>query len=135
MLNLRSLILVLLEVLREQCAELLNLALEVGSAVPALGWVEQLVGNVGAGLGDRQVEGLVDLVLDVGELARVDGVEDGAGVLEGAALACRLSVGFFEVNVKGRNIPPVVAPAPTQPVLRSQALAPCSWIFSASILA
>lgn len=85
--NLRSLILVLLEVLHEQRAQLLDLALEVCSAVPALGRVEQLVGDVGAGLGDGEVEGLVGLVLDVGELARVDGVQDGASVLERAALA------------------------------------------------
>lgn len=87
--NLRRLILVLLEVLDEQPTELLDLALEVRSAVPALGRVEQFIGDVGARLGDGQVESLVGLELDVGELARVDGVEDGAGVLEWAALACK----------------------------------------------
>ena len=83
----RGLILVLLEVLHEQGTQLLDLALEVGGAVPALGRVEKLVGNVGAGLGNRQVEGLVGLVLNVCELAGVNGIKDGASVLERAALA------------------------------------------------
>ena len=88
-------VLILLEVLHEQGAQLLDLALEVGGAVPALSRVEQLVRNVGAALGDRQVEGLVSLVLDVCELAGVDSVEDGASVLERAALAWSLSVDFL----------------------------------------
>jgi hypothetical protein len=83
----RGLVLVLLEVLHEQGTQLLDFALEVGGAVPALGGVEQLIRNVGARLGDRQVEGLVGLVLDVCELAGVNGVKDGASVLERAALA------------------------------------------------
>ena len=81
------LILILLEVLHEQGAQLVDLALEVGCAVPALGRVEQLVGNVGARLRHGQFEGLVGLVLDVCELAGVDGVEDRASVLQRAALA------------------------------------------------
>jgi hypothetical protein len=47
-----SLVLVLLEVLHEQLAQLLDFALEVCGTVPALGRVEQLVGDVGACLGD-----------------------------------------------------------------------------------
>ena len=81
------LILVLLEVLHEQLAKLLHLAPEVCRTVPALGRVEQLIGDVGAGLGDREAEGVVGFVLDLGELARVDGVENGASVLERASLA------------------------------------------------
>jgi len=81
-----GLVFVLLEVLHEELAELLDFALEVGGAVPGLSRVEELVGDVGAGLGDGEAEGFVGLVFDVGELAGVDGVEDGAGVLEGAAL-------------------------------------------------
>ena len=46
-----SLIFEPLEVLHEQLAKLLDLALEIGGTVPRLGWVEQLVGNVGASLG------------------------------------------------------------------------------------
>ena len=88
-------VLILLEVLHEQGAQLLDLTLEVGGAVPALSRVEQLVRNVGAALGDRQVEGLVSLELDVCELAGVDSVEDGASVLERAALAWSLSVDFL----------------------------------------
>jgi hypothetical protein len=78
---------VLLEVLVEELAKLGDLLLEVRGTSPALGRVEELVGNARAGLGDREVEGLVDLVLLVGELAGVDGVEDGASVLERATLA------------------------------------------------
>jgi hypothetical protein len=82
-----GLILILLEVLHEQLAQLLDLAPEVRSAIPRLGRVEQLVGDVGAGLGDGEVEDLVVFEFGVGELAGVDGVEDGAGVLERAALS------------------------------------------------
>lgn len=73
---------VLLEVLVEELAKLGDLLLEVRGTSPALCGVEKLVGHTGAGLGDGEVEGLVHLVLLVGELARVDGVEDGASVLE-----------------------------------------------------
>lgn len=59
----RRLVLVLLEVLHKELAELLDLVLEAGSAVPGLGGVEELVGNAGAGLGDGEVEGpVVELV-------------------------------------------------------------------------
>jgi hypothetical protein len=50
-------------------AELLNLALEVGSAVPGLGWVEEFVGDVGAGFGDGKAKGFVGFEFDLGELA------------------------------------------------------------------
>lgn len=91
---------VLLEVLVEEGTELLDLALEVGGAGPALGGVEQLVGDVGAGLGHRQVEGVVDLVLDVCELAAVDGVENGASVLERATLAASGGTGSDPAGVE-----------------------------------
>lgn len=99
--DLRSgLILVLLEVLTEQLAKLRNLTLEVGRTSPALGGVEELVGNVRAGLGDLEVEGLVGLVLGLGEVATVDGVEDGAGVLERAALAAGGGAGTDPAGVQ-----------------------------------
>ena len=82
-----SLILVLLEVLHEQGTQLLDLALEIRSAVPALRGVEQLVRDIGAGLWHRQVEGVVNLVLDVCKLAGVNGVQDRASVLERATLS------------------------------------------------
>jgi hypothetical protein len=47
-----SFIFVLLEVLHEKLAKLLDFALEVGGTVPGLGGVEELVGDVGAGLGN-----------------------------------------------------------------------------------
>ena len=97
-------ILILLEVFDEESAKLLNLALEVGCAVPALSRVEQLVGNVGTCLGNRQVERLIRLELDLGELAAVDGVEDGAGVLEGAALAAGGSAGTDPAGVEQPRI-------------------------------
>ena len=91
---------VLLEVLVEELTKLGDLALEVGSTGPALGRVEELVGHAGASLGDGEVEGLVDLVLLVGELARVDGVEDGASVLERATLAVVLDTSTGPAGVE-----------------------------------
>lgn len=87
--NLReSLRSVLLEVLVEELAELGNLLVElVLASGPGTGGVEDLVGDVGGGLGDLQVEDTEVLVLDLGELAGVDGVEDRSGVLQGASLA------------------------------------------------
>jgi hypothetical protein len=81
-----GLVFVLLEVLHEELAELLHFALEIGSAVPGLGGVEELIGDVGAGLGDGETEGFVCLILDVCELARVDGIKDRTGVFERATL-------------------------------------------------
>lgn len=95
-----GLVRVLLEVLVEELAKLGDLLLEVRGTGPALGRVKELVGNTGAGLGDREVEGLVDLVLLVGELAGVDGVEDGASVLEGATLAVVLDTGTGPAGVE-----------------------------------
>ena len=82
-----GLVRVLLEVLVEQVTQLGDLILEGGGAGPAVLGVEQGLGDTGAGLGDGQVEGVVGLVLDSGEVAAVDGVQDGAGVLERATLA------------------------------------------------
>jgi hypothetical protein len=84
-----SLARVLLEVLVEELAELGDLALEVGSTGPALGRVEELVGDAGASLGDGEVESLV-----------VDGVEDGASVLERATLAIVLDTSTGPAGVE-----------------------------------
>lgn len=100
----RGFILVLLEVLHEQLAELGHLVLEVGGTVPGLGGVEKLIGNVGASLGDREVEGLIDLILLVSELAGVDGVEDGASVLEWATLAAGGSTSTDPASVEQPGI-------------------------------
>jgi len=75
-----SLVLVLLEVLHEQLAKLVDLFLEVGCTVPGLSRVEQIVGNVGASLRYRQPEGLVGLKFDLGEFAGMNGVQNGSGV-------------------------------------------------------
>ena len=99
--DLRSgLVRVLLEVLIEELAKLGDLLLEVRGTSPALGGVEKLVGNAGASLGDVEVEGLVDLVLLVGELAGVDRVEDGASVLERATLAVVLDTSTGPAGVE-----------------------------------
>jgi hypothetical protein len=95
-----GLVRVLLEVLVEELTKLGDLLLEIGGAGPALRGVEELIGNTRAGLGDGEVEGLVDLVLLVGELARVDGVEDCASVLERATLAVVLDTGTGPASVK-----------------------------------
>lgn len=95
------LIRVLLEVLVEQNTKFGDLSLEaVVTSGPRVPWVKELRRHVGAGLGHRQVEGVVDLVLDVLELARVDGVEDGAGVFERAALAAGGGTGTDPAGVE-----------------------------------
>ena len=83
----RRLVSVLDEVLVEQVRQLVDLVVERRRRGPALLGVEQIVGHVAAVLGHVQVEDRVHLVLGVGELAVVDGVQDGARVLERAALA------------------------------------------------
>jgi hypothetical protein len=95
-----GLVRVLLEVLVEELTKLGDLLLEVGGSSPALGRVEKLVRNTRAGLGDGEVEGLVDLVLLIGELAGVDGVEDGASVLKRATLAVVLDSSTGPAGVK-----------------------------------
>lgn len=81
-----GLALVLLEVLVEQLAQLVDLVLEAGGGDPAPLGVEQLAGNTGAALGDVQVEDLVGFVLNIGELTAVNGIEDGTSVLQWATL-------------------------------------------------
>lgn len=96
-----GLALVLGEVLAEELTQLDNLGVEaVLASCPSLGGVEELGGDVGAGLGDLEVEDIVVLVLDIGELARVNGVEDGTGVLEGASLAALSETGTNPTGVE-----------------------------------
>jgi len=96
-----GLALVLLEVLEEEAAELADLGLEgLGTGGPGSLGVEELGGDAGAGLGNLEVEDLVVLVLDLGELAAVDGVEDGASVLEGATLAALGETGSDPAGVE-----------------------------------
>lgn len=98
---LSSLALVLLKVLAEELAQLDNLLVEaVAAGGPGLLGVQQIIGHVGAGLGHLQVENVVVLKLGVGELAGVDGVEDGAGVLEGASLAALGEAGADPAGVE-----------------------------------
>lgn len=72
----------------------------VAAGSPGLLGVQQIIGHVGAGLGHLQVEDLVVFKLGVGELAGVDGVEDGAGVLEGASLAALGEAGADPAGVE-----------------------------------
>lgn len=95
-----SLVGVLLEVLVEELAELVDLLGEGGGGGPALLGVEELVGDTGAGLGDGQVEDSVGLVLGLGELAGVDGVQNGTGVLERATLAAGGGTGTDPTGVE-----------------------------------
>lgn len=81
-----GLISVLGEVLVEELGELVDLVREAGCGGPAVLGVEQLGGNARAALGDVEVEDVVGLVIGLGELAVVDGVEDGTGVLQRATL-------------------------------------------------
>lgn len=129
-------IFVFLEVLHEEAAQLFHLALEVRSTVPGLGGVQKLIWDVGAGLGDRQSEGLVGLELNLGQLARVNGIQDSTSVFQRTTLACKVCKSeSFEMFLRRVKLPPVVAPAPTHPVLRSHASVLCSLIFSASMVA
>lgn len=95
-----SLVGVLLEVLVEQDSKLGDLVLEGSGGGPALLGVEELAGDTGAGSGDGQVEGSVGLVLGLGELAVVDGVQDGTGVLERATLAASGGTGANPAGVQ-----------------------------------
>jgi len=78
---------VLFKVLVEEFGELVDFVFKVGATSPRFGRVEELVWHARAALWHVQVEGVVCLVLCLGELAAMDGVEDGARVLERAALA------------------------------------------------
>ncbi len=110
-----SLALVLGEVLAEELAQLDNLGLEaVVAGSPCLLGVEHVVGDAGAGGGDLEVEDVIVLVLDLGELARVDGVVDGAGVLEGAALATLGEAGADPAGVEQPGVGLVVLDAVRQ---------------------
>lgn len=83
-----SLRLILGKVLTEELAQLDDLSIEaLGTGSPSRLGVQKLIRNAGAGLGDLEVEHLVVLKLDVGELARVDGIQDATSVLERATLA------------------------------------------------
>lgn len=95
--------LVLLEVLVEELAQLDNLLLEAISAGgPGLGRVEQLRRNIGAGLGNLQVEDFIVLVFNLGEFARVHGIENGARILQWATLA---ALGSTSANPTGVEQP------------------------------
>lgn len=78
---------VLLEVGVEKLGKLVDFIAERGLGGPAVSGVQQLAGHAGAGLGDIEVEDIVDLVLGLSKLAAVDGVEDGTSVLQRATLA------------------------------------------------
>lgn len=98
-------VLVLLKVLVEQLAELGDLLGELLlSSGPGSGGVEDLRRHVGGGLGNLEVENVKVLVLDLGELTRVDGVQNGSSVLERASLA---SVGVRLAGPSGVEQPGV----------------------------
>lgn len=100
---------VLLEVLDEQAAELSDLLVEaLVASGPSLLRVEKLTGDAGAGGGDLEVEDVVVLVLDLGKLATMDGVEDGAGVLERASLAALRETGADPSGVEQPGVGIVV---------------------------
>lgn len=110
-----GLALVLGKVLAEELAELDDFLVEaVGASGPSFLGVEHVVGDVGAGGGDLEVEDVVGLVLDLGELARVDGVEDGASVLERAALAALGETGADPAGVEQPGVGLVVLDAVCQ---------------------
>lgn len=106
---LRRLALVLLEVLLEEPRELVDLLVElVLAGGPRLLGVEQLRGDARARLGHLEVEGVVVLVLRLGEVARVDRVEDGARVLEWAPLAAGRRAGADPAGVEEPRVGLVV---------------------------
>jgi hypothetical protein len=100
---------VLLEVLVEEGAELDDLGLEaILTRSPGIAWVEQFRRDVRAGLWHGKVEDVVVLVLDVLELAGVDGVEDGASVLQWTALATGSGTSTDPAGVKEPGVGLVV---------------------------
>ena len=130
-----GLIRILLEVLLEESSEFGDLGAEAVLALaPCIFGIEKFRWDTVAGFWDCEVECLVILVLDLGELAGVDGVEDGTGVFQSVDVSYLL----HEVRNRttyGQRLPPVVAPAPTHPVFNNQAFALWCSIFSANILA
>ena len=104
-----SLRLVLLEVLVEELAQLGDLLGEaVTTGGPSLGWVEQLRRDVGARLGHLEVEDVVVLILNLGELARVNGIQDGTSVLQRATLATLEGTGTNPAGVEQPGVGVVV---------------------------
>jgi len=95
---------VLLEVLVEEAAELGDLGVEVCGSLPGLGWVEELVWYTRACLGHLEVEGLVCLVLGLCKLTGVNGVKDGASVLEWATLAASGGTGTDPTGVEQPSV-------------------------------
>lgn len=97
--------LVLGEVLTEQLAKLDNLLVEaVVASGPSVLGVEELVGNVGAGLGDLEVEDFVVLVLDICKLTRMDSIENSTSVLERATLATLEGTGTDPTGVQEPSV-------------------------------
>lgn len=93
---------VLFKGVREHARQLLDLAVKGLLVGPCIARVQDLGRNTGHGLGHLEVEHLKVFVLGVGQLARVDGVEDGARVLERAALArAELAAGPASVDEVG----------------------------------
>lgn len=73
------------ERLLEHACELPNLPLETLLVDPSLPRVQQFRRNTLQRGGDREIEGPEVLVLGLGQFARVDGVNDTAGVLKRAS--------------------------------------------------
>lgn len=77
-----------LEVLLEQTGELAKLLLVAGLVLPAALRMEDVVGDTGASLGDRQIEDRGRLVFDLlGELTRMDRIDNGTRVAKRDSLA------------------------------------------------
>ena len=106
---LRRLALILLKVLLEQPRKLGDLLVELVLArSPRLLGVQQLRGDARARLGHLEVEDVVVLVLRLGEVARVNRVEDGARVLERAPLAAGRRAGADPARVEEPRVGLVV---------------------------
>lgn len=95
-----SLVRVLGEVLIEELGELGHLILERSGRGPGVLGIEELGRDAGAGLRNVQVEDVVGLVVGLGKVAAVDGVEDGPGVLERATLAAGGGAGADPTGVE-----------------------------------
>lgn len=104
-----SLISVLLEVVVEEDTKLGHLLLKVGRTSPGSLGVKKLRRHAGAGGWDVKVEGVVDFIFSLGEITRVDGVENGTSVLEGATLAASGGAGTNPTGVKEPGVGRVFA--------------------------
>jgi len=85
---LSCLIFILVKVLGEQASKTSNFRLEfLGTSLPRLGGIQNLVGHTGTGSRNIQIEDVQVFVLGLGEGTVVDGIQDRTRILEWTTLS------------------------------------------------